>query len=146
MLADAAAAGKFQHPLETADNENTCQNVCNTSADVGLPTPNDPLGLLTCEAKNDDQTQFQTDVPKLYPGSVLSLTMSHLLISTYMYRHHLPAQAEEDFLQLLQFHAPVDNLLPTSLYAFQKINTVVLLRFNIYSVAAAHQTYSIINF
>ena len=59
--------------------------------------------------------------PKLFPGSVLSLSMSHLLISSYMYRHHLSTQAQEDLLQLLQLHIPVDNLLPTSLYSFRKM-------------------------
>ena len=127
---DGAAAGNFKHPLETADNENTCQNVSDTSDDVGLPTL-DSSGLFAFEAKKDDETlsSLQPEslpnihVPKLFAGSVLSLTMSHLLISSYMCRHHLSTQAQEDLLQLLQLHMPVDNLLPTSLYAFRKMSS-----------------------
>ena len=62
-------------------------------------------------------------VPKLFSNSGLSLTMSHLLISSYMSRHHLSTQAQEDLLQLLQLLLPADSLLPSSLYAFRKISS-----------------------
>ena len=128
---DGAAGGNFQHPLETADNENTYQNFFNTSDDVGLCTPNDSLGMFACETENDGETHSSLQPeslpsihePKLFPGSGLSLTMSHLLISSYMCRHHLSTQAQEDLLQLLQLHIPADNLLPTSLYAFRKLSS-----------------------
>ena len=128
---NSAASGNFQHPLETADDEKTCQKVSDTSDDVGLPKFNDSLGLVACEPKMDDEAHTSSrpeslpnlHEPKLFAGSVLSLTMSHLLISSYMCRHHLSTQAQEDLLQLLQLHIPVDNLLPTSLYAFRKMST-----------------------
>ena len=84
------ATGNSQRLLATADDENTCQNVSNSSGDVGLPTFNGSLGLNACEGKKDDDVHGSSQpgdlpsVPKVFPGSVLSSTMSHLLLSSYM--------------------------------------------------------------
>lgn len=59
---------------------------------------------------------------KLFPGSLLTSSTSHLLISSYANRHHLSSQGKEDLLRLLHLHLPSDNLLPPSLYAFRKIS------------------------
>lgn len=125
------AAGNFHHPLDTAGNENTSQNVFKTSDNADLPTTNDSLGQFANEAKEDNEhhSSFQHDslpdkqVPKLFSDSGLSLTMSHLLVSSYMSRHHLSTQAQEDLLQLLQLLLPADSQLPSSLYAFRKMSS-----------------------
>ena len=57
---------------------------------------------------------------ELYEGSSISTETSHLLINSYMCRHHLTGQAREDLLKLLQIHLPKVNQLPPSLYTFNR--------------------------
>ena len=120
-----------QQHLETTDLENGCQNISNSSGDTGLPTfdenIDDASSLHEYEAEDDNASSFSQNesplsIPKLFPGSMLSSTTSHLLISSYMCRHHLSNQAQEDLLQLLQLHIPSNNLLPSSMYAFRKMS------------------------
>lgn len=42
------------------------------------------------------------------------------MIKSFVCRHHLSGQAQEDLLQLLQFHLPEGNKLSPSLYLFDK--------------------------
>lgn len=113
--------------LETTDCGNVCQNISDPSDDTGLPTFEESSSLYVCEAKesgdacSSTQSENPLNIPKLFPGSVLSQTTSRLLISSYMCRHHLSSQAQEDLLQLLQLHLPSGNLLPSSLYSFQRM-------------------------
>ena len=57
---------------------------------------------------------------KLCEGSSVSVECSHILISSYMCRHHLTGQAREDLLQLLRIHFPKTNQLPSSSCMFNK--------------------------
>ena len=41
-------------------------------------------------------------------------------LSSYMCRHHLTRQAQEDLLKLFHIHLPQNNQLSSSLYTFQK--------------------------
>jgi len=66
-----------------------------------------------------DTTNLVPEVP-LYEGSLLSTGSSHLLLKSFMCRHHLTGQAQEDLLQLVQLHLPKENKLPSSRYLFQK--------------------------
>ena len=58
--------------------------------------------------------------PQLFPGSLLTASTNSLLISSYISRHHLTRQAQEDLLHLLQLHSPASDSLPSSLYTFRK--------------------------
>ena len=68
----------------------------------------------------DEMNNEVSTVTKLYEGSSLSVESSHILISSYMCRHHLTGQAREDLLQLLRIHLPKTNQLPSSSYTFNK--------------------------
>ncbi len=57
---------------------------------------------------------------KLYPGSVVTAASSELAINSYISRHHLSKQAQEDMLQLIQLHLPEGSLVPSSVYTFRK--------------------------
>ena len=73
--------------------------------------------------------------PELYSGSILTTNTSSLAISSYISRHHLSKQAQEDLLQLLRLHVPsTTELLPSSLYSFKK-NSVV------YDLGSVEQVY-----
>ena len=52
----------------------------------------------------------------------LPINTGHLVISSFISRHHLSLQAQEDLLSLLNLpsHRRVDSPLPTSLYLFNK--------------------------
>ena len=68
-----------------------------------------------------DQTNaVEITKPPLYEGPSLSTESSHLLLKSYMCRHHLTGQAKEDLLQLLRLHLPKENWLLSSMYLFQK--------------------------
>ena len=65
--------------------------------------------------------------PRLYSGSFCTQRSSSLAISSYMSRHCLTKQAQEDVLELLNLHvspAVPNASLPTSLYSFRK-NSIV---------------------
>lgn len=112
--------------LEThSDKENTCKNatdLCLADEPISDDTPNSSIS--EAEEADDTQSLAQTESdptsPRLFPGSLLSSSTSHLLIRSYMCRHHLSNQGQED-LQLLQLNLPRDSArLPTSLYMFRK--------------------------
>jgi len=60
------------------------------------------------------------DDVSLNNGASVSPETSHLLVSSYMCRHHLTVQAREDLLRLLQLHLPVNNGLPSTVYMLNK--------------------------
>ena len=63
--------------------------------------------------------------PKLYSVSILTERSSSLTISSYISRHHLSKQAQEDLLLLLNLHVlPAAEHFPSSIYTFRK-NSVV---------------------
>lgn len=63
--------------------------------------------------------------PKLYSNSHLTTNTSNLTVSSYISRHHLSRQAQEDLIILLHLHvSPATSLFPRSLYTFKK-NSVV---------------------
>ena len=78
----------------------------------------------SCVELTDDVTDEDTRqcaVPSLlYDGASISTETSHLLVSSYMCRHHLTGQAREDLLQLLQLFLPKSNSSPSSLYTLNK--------------------------
>lgn len=106
------------------------------SADSGLEKENtsfpDCSSNLECDFSRDACCQDQADLqepqastcpivpPTLFDGSTLSTSTSHLLISSYINRHHLTGQAQTDLLQLLRLHLPQENTLASSLYTFRK--------------------------
>ena len=119
--------GNPEKSVNTADKENIFQNASNTSGDINSPTLDDTSDMFAFEDKEEDdgntsslQSESLQHVQKLFTGSVLSSTMGHSLISSYMCRHHLRTQAQEDLLKLMQLHIPRENLLPRSMYAFRK--------------------------
>ena len=71
----------------------------------------------------DEMNNFNNDAAEnnasLCDGTVSPET-SHLLVSSYMCRHHLTIQAREDLLKLLQLHLPVNNGLPSTLHILNK--------------------------
>lgn len=67
-----------------------------------------------------DDAECETRGTELYPGSLLTQTSSSLLIKQYSVRHNLTQEALADLLRLLHLHCPSPNLLPASLYSFQK--------------------------
>lgn len=74
---------------------------------------------LKSDLQADNSTQRYTSTfsasdtsidPALFPGSLLTLSTSHLLMSSYICRHSLSNQAQEDLLHLLQLHVrPTTN-------------------------------------
>lgn len=84
--------------------------------DSVLATPHIAQHQLTDDSEANSEVTM-----KLYEGSSLSTEASHILISSYMCRHHLTRQAREDLLQLLQIHLPKENQLQSSLYTFYKL-------------------------
>ena len=63
--------------------------------------------LLTSEQLTNNDNELNNEAPtKLYEGSSLSVEGSHILISSYMYRHHLTGQACEDLLNSYGYICP----------------------------------------
>ena len=67
-----------------------------------------------------DRSLQQETTSMLYKDSYLSVQSSEIMIKSFVCRHHLSGQAQEDLLQLLQFHLPEGNKLSSSLYLFDK--------------------------
>ena len=65
-------------------------------------------------------TECETHETALYSDSLISQSSSSLLIKQYSIRHSLTQAALADLLQLLRLHCPTPNLLPSSLYSFEK--------------------------
>ena len=122
------------HTLTACDNHSvsSTNNVEISAESTGIqtyePLDTDQGSLPTTEIIAPPPAADSVDpadrVPKvpLYEGSMLSTDTSHLLLKSYMCRHHLTGQAQEDLLQLLQLHLPKENKLPSSKYLFQKHN------------------------
>ncbi len=73
------------------------------------------------ESQGDhNEAVTQADEPNIYSGSLLSSTTSNLTICSFICRHQLSKQAQEDLLQLIGLHVPVDTEFPTTLYKFRK--------------------------
>ena len=68
----------------------------------------------------------------LFQNCPLTVTSSLLLIKKYQMRHNLTQEALSDLLQLMRLHFPTPNLLPRSLYLFNKQLPLLrdLLEFN----------------
>ena len=56
----------------------------------------------------------------LFQDSVVSCISSELAINSYISRHHLTKQAQEDLLQLVQLHVPQDSSVPSSVFTLRK--------------------------
>ena len=56
----------------------------------------------------------------IFQNCPLTVTSSLLLIKKYQMRHKLTQEALSDLLQLMRLHFPTPNLLPSSLYLFNK--------------------------
>jgi len=69
---------------------------------------------------SEDRLLQQETTSMLYKDSYLSVQSSEIMIKSFVCRHHLSGQAQEDLLQLLQFHLPEGNKLSSSLYLFDK--------------------------
>lgn len=79
-----------------------------TDSNISLITLNDSSIDSSMDNSEDTSLQEETASTKcmLYKDSYLSLQSSELMIKSYVCRHHLSGQAQEDLLQLLQFHLP----------------------------------------
>jgi hypothetical protein len=89
------------------------------SAGEVLPGANS-TGDSTGDPIAHDSPVSEDSQPRLYPGSLLTPSTSNLTISSYISRHHLSKQAQEDLLHLLHLHVPVTDLFPSSLHTFRK--------------------------
>ena len=98
---------------QLTDNDDEMNNEASNDSVLVTPPTSEQL------ANNDDEMNNEAST-KLYEGSSLSVECSHILISSYMCRHHLTGQAREDLLQLLRIHLPKTNQLPSSSYMFNK--------------------------
>jgi hypothetical protein len=58
--------------------------------------------------------------PSLYSSSVLTVNSSNIAVSSFILRHQLTKQAQQDLLQLLSLHLPSNTEFPSSLYKFRK--------------------------
>ena len=116
--------------------EDTClteENVCCTDSqssesdkEMSLDTEGAPSSLV------DKRNQ-----PKLFPGLLLTIGTSSLVTSSYISRHHLSWQVQEDLLHLLQLYVPKNTSLPTCLYTFEYIaHQKFLFPLSVYVVCA----------
>ena len=113
-------------PAEQSNTEDNFEN--NVSAEVSEQLDEEISLAVTpscsCVELPDDVTEQATRegvVPSLlYEGASISTDTSHLLVNSYMCRHHLTGKAREDLLQLLHLFLPNKNNLPSSLYTLNK--------------------------
>ena len=62
----------------------------------------------------------RTQHAKVFKDAFVTELSSELAIKTFSSRHHLTRQAQEDLLQLLQVHSPLDSHIPSSLFTLRK--------------------------
>ena len=72
----------------------------------------------------EDTADTHIQPPKLFPGSSVSSVSSELAISSYISRHQLTKQAQEDLFDLLQLHVPEGSSIPSSVFAFRKYSVL----------------------
>lgn len=60
------------------------------------------------------------DQSKIFQGSLLTSGTSNLVISSFISRHHLSRQAQEDLLKLMHLHVPENSSLSSSLHRFKQ--------------------------
>lgn len=68
----------------------------------------------------EDQSSLSSSEAMVFQNCPLTVTSSLLLIKKYQMRHKLTQEALSDLLQLMRLHFPTPNLLPSSLYLFNK--------------------------
>lgn len=78
-----------------------------------------------CESA--DLTENIANTDKLFPNSLLTSLSSELAISSYISRHNLSRQAQEDLFHLLQLHAPKNSLVASSVFTFKKRSSLSTL-------------------
>ena len=74
----------------------------------------------TTTTTNYSDTNMDIQPPKLFTGSVVTSVSSQLALNSFISRHHLTKNAQEDLFKLLQLHIPKDSLIPTSVFTFRK--------------------------
>lgn len=129
----AELANVSNDPESTSCGDATCVESCyeramdlTSDADMNYPTDSvslvdpPPISHQLINISDTENISSREATSKLYDGSSISTETSHLLISSYMCRHHLTGQAREDLLKLLQFHLPKENQLPPSLFTFNR--------------------------
>jgi len=112
--------------LEThSDKENTCENATDLclAESLSLMTPQTHLSVKLKRLTRLRALPKQKVIPPhqdCFQAYCFHQAQAYLLIRSYMCRHNLSNQGQED-LQLLQLHLPRDSAaLPTSLYTFRK--------------------------
>ena len=68
----------------------------------------------------EEQSFLSSSQAMVFQNCPLTVTSSLLLIKKYQMRHKLTQEALSDLLQLMRLHFPTPNLLPSSLYLFNK--------------------------
>jgi hypothetical protein len=90
--------------------------------DVDLPV--DPeTDNISDDGENEDSESNPVLLEQnesVFQGCPLSKSSSNLLILKYSVRHNLTLQATSDLLDLLRFHCPVSNAIPSSTHRFYK--------------------------
>ena len=70
-----------------------------------------------------DRMSLAFDNHKIYPGSLLTVFESSVLVFQYSIRHGLSAKALTELLQLLSLHSPEGASLPKSVYKLKNVFT-----------------------
>ena len=112
---------KRRTPRQTIHSRSRRINLSITRDDIS-PIPQSTINEDDEDSPDPANVSNDSNHPKLYPGSILTSRSSELAISSYISRHHLSRQAQEDLLRLLQLHIPESRLIPSSVYSL-KINS-----------------------